>query len=130
MRKYYFGVAAIATLAFAGGAMAEEMMSKFADVKADAYYAGAVEWAHGAGIVKGMTETEFGVGKPVTREDVVVMLQRYHMMMEKAEMMEEEMMEGEMTEGEMTEGEMTEGEMTEGETTEGETTEGETTEGM
>ena len=52
----------------------------FADVAEDAWYAGAVRWASGAGIITGWTddagELRFGPDAAVTREQLVAMLYR------------------------------------------------------
>lgn len=48
----------------------------FADVEADSWYAPYVAAAQAAGIVQGISETAFGVGQPVTREDAACMLAR------------------------------------------------------
>jgi hypothetical protein len=53
-------------------------VTKFKDVEKGSYYEAAVNWAYSTGIVKGYTETEFGVGKNITREDFTVMLYRYN----------------------------------------------------
>lgn len=50
----------------------------FADVSQDAYYADAVTWANGAGIVTGKTETLFAPNDLVTRQEFVTMLYRWH----------------------------------------------------
>lgn len=50
----------------------------FKDVKADTWYAGAVNWAVKENVVKGYTEDSFGPEDPVTREQVAVLLFRYH----------------------------------------------------
>lgn len=50
----------------------------FADVPRDAYYADAVAWANGAGIVTGKTETLFAPNDLVTRQEFVTMLYRWH----------------------------------------------------
>ena len=49
----------------------------FADVKANAWYRDAVNWAAAKGIVTGKTETRFGPNDPVTREQMVTILRRY-----------------------------------------------------
>lgn len=48
----------------------------FADVAADAWYSQYIAAAVQAGIVKGISETEFGVGQYVTREDMAAMICR------------------------------------------------------
>ena len=49
----------------------------FADVKADAYYAEAVNWAAEAGIVNGYSATAFGPTDPITREQMAAILYNY-----------------------------------------------------
>ncbi len=49
----------------------------FGDVSPEAWYAGAVRWAAGTGIVQGYDETSFGPNDPVTREQLAVILYRY-----------------------------------------------------
>lgn len=51
--------------------------SRFSDVPADAWYAGAVNWAAEAGIVNGTGRGKFDPGKPITREEMAAMLWRY-----------------------------------------------------
>ncbi len=48
----------------------------FEDVRQSAWYAPFVESVYAAGIVKGVSEAEFGVGKSVTRQDFMLMLYR------------------------------------------------------
>lgn len=50
--------------------------SGFLDVDDNAWYAGYIEAAKRAGIINGVSETEFGVGKKITRQDFAVMIQR------------------------------------------------------
>lgn len=50
----------------------------FTDVAADSYYAAAVAWGYEAGIVMGLSETEFGPDQPVTRQQMVTFLYRYN----------------------------------------------------
>lgn len=50
--------------------------NSFADVPADAWYADAVTWANGNGIVMG-TDRGFEPDKNITREQIVTMLYRY-----------------------------------------------------
>ena len=49
----------------------------FADVKADAYYAEAVNWAAEAGIVNGYSASAFGPTDPITREQMAAILMNY-----------------------------------------------------
>lgn len=98
MRKHYLAVAAVAIMAFAGGALAEDMMHTFEDVPEDAYYAEAIQWAYENSITTGVSATEFGVGQPMQRQDLVTMLYRYHTQMNGGEMMEGEEDEMEMEE--------------------------------
>lgn len=51
--------------------------SPFTDVKKGSWYDGAVEWARQTGIVAGLSETTFGVAKPVTREQMARLLRGY-----------------------------------------------------
>ena len=51
--------------------------ARFSDVKAGAWYAGAVNWAAQAGIVSGMTADTFRPEDPVTREQLAAILYRY-----------------------------------------------------
>ena len=50
----------------------------FSDVSQNAYYANAVEWAVQEGIVNGRSETSFAPNDPVTRQEFVTMLYRWH----------------------------------------------------
>lgn len=49
----------------------------FADVKADMYYANAVNWASQNGIVNGISETEFAPDAEITREQIATIIYRY-----------------------------------------------------
>lgn len=49
---------------------------KFDDVEQDKWYAQYVNAAFGAGIISGISETEFGIGKGITREDMAVIIAR------------------------------------------------------
>ena len=51
--------------------------TQFADVPADAWFAGAVEWAARYGIVTGTSETTFEPYGTITREQIATMLYRY-----------------------------------------------------
>lgn len=53
------------------------MTNPFRDVAADAWYAQAVIWAANSGIVKGMSADTFAPDSPVTREQLVTMLDRW-----------------------------------------------------
>lgn len=50
--------------------------TSFADVAGDAWYKGYIAAAVQAGIVNGISENEFGVGKPVSRQDAATMIYR------------------------------------------------------
>ena len=60
----------------AGSPQAEEG-GGFADVAADAWYAGAVDWAVENGVAAGRGDGTFGPEEPITRELLVCMLYRY-----------------------------------------------------
>ena len=49
----------------------------FVDVRRDAFYTEAVDWAAYHGITTGTSETTFSPGEPVTRAEVVTFLYRY-----------------------------------------------------
>ena len=49
----------------------------FTDVPNDAWYAEAVRWAAGEGIVNGVSDTEFAPNAAVTREQLAAILHRY-----------------------------------------------------
>jgi len=54
------------------------VLSKFGDVNdANAYYVGALAWGVKAGIVQGYNNGNFGVGDPITREQICVFIYRY-----------------------------------------------------
>ena len=55
---------------------AEEGENVFADVPSEAWYKPYVLKAKNFGIVNGMTETEFGIGSNITRQDMAVMISR------------------------------------------------------
>lgn len=46
----------------------------FKDVVPNSWYADAVEWMYQKGYTAGISETEFGVGRCITRQDLVVMV--------------------------------------------------------
>ena len=50
---------------------------QFQDVKADAYFAPYVAWAVDAGIAKGVSDTAFNPYKPVSRQEMAVLLYRF-----------------------------------------------------
>lgn len=49
----------------------------FADVDGGEWYAAAVAWAAGNGIVKGVSEMEFAPSEPITREQIAILMYRY-----------------------------------------------------
>ncbi|USF26992.1 hypothetical protein N510_001926 [Firmicutes bacterium ASF500] len=49
----------------------------FDDVTGGAWYADSVAWAAKAGVVKGVTDTEFAPERPITRQELAAMLCRY-----------------------------------------------------
>ncbi len=51
--------------------------TSFADVKKDAWYTPAVNWATKQGIAAGMSEISFAPNQPVTREHIAVFLKQY-----------------------------------------------------
>ena len=55
---------------------AENIVAGFNDVKEGAYYADAVKWAKDSGIMNGLSNTEFGVGKTIKRQDAATILWR------------------------------------------------------
>lgn len=55
----------------------EAGVSKFKDVKADAYYDKAVAWAAENGVVSGYSATKFGPEDKITREQLAEILYRY-----------------------------------------------------
>ena len=50
----------------------------FKDVKPGAWYADAVEFCYRRGITKGITDDRFGVGRYITRQDLVTMIYRLY----------------------------------------------------
>ncbi len=56
-----------------------EVTSKtpFTDVPSGQWYSAAIAWAYENGVVNGLSETQFGLDKNVTREQLVTMLRRY-----------------------------------------------------
>jgi len=59
------------------GSPAAADSASFADVMAGSWYADAVSWANGAGIVTGYASGLFGTNDNVTREQIAVFLYRY-----------------------------------------------------
>lgn len=59
------------------GKPAASTATAFKDVIAGAWYADAVAWANGCGIVKGYAENTFGTDDSITRQDMVTILYRY-----------------------------------------------------
>ncbi len=51
--------------------------SEFIDVPIGRWYTPAVIWAHMHNVTNGISETEFGIGKDVTREQIAVFLMNY-----------------------------------------------------
>lgn len=49
----------------------------FADVEGGSYYESAVRWAYGKGIVQGSSKTSFEPDRPISRQELAVMLYRY-----------------------------------------------------
>lgn len=58
------------------GKPAASAKTSFTDVPAGAYYAEAVRWAAANGVVKGVSSTEFGPSKNITRQELVTILWR------------------------------------------------------
>ena len=58
------------------GIEATSTSSPMTDVDGSAWYAPYVNTAYELGIVKGVSDTEFGVGRPITRQDLVTMIMR------------------------------------------------------
>ena len=54
----------------------EEAENAFADVLSDAWYKPYVLKAKNFGMVNGISETEFGIGSNITRQDMAVMIAR------------------------------------------------------
>lgn len=61
-------------LSFGGDVL--NLKTKFADVDPTQWYAVYVNTANEKGIVNGVSDTKFGVGSPITRQDLVTMLSR------------------------------------------------------
>ena len=54
-----------------------EPESVFSDVKTGKWYSDAIEWASTEGIVHGVSDTEFGIGQNVTREQIAAFVYRF-----------------------------------------------------
>lgn len=65
------------------GKPAAEDASPFADIASNAEYRAAVDWAYEAGITKGRTETAFIPSTTIPREEMVTMLYRYALYMQR-----------------------------------------------
>ena len=61
----------------AGEPGVDDGSTSFRDVEAGSWYEEAVEWAAGYGIVKGLSETQFGPDVKITREQLATILYRY-----------------------------------------------------
>lgn len=53
------------------------MDEPFADIEQGAWYFDAIRWAYNSGVVKGLSEHEFGPNSEITREQMAAMLYRY-----------------------------------------------------
>ena len=65
------------------GSPAVEGESTFIDVPAESFYTAAVIWASANGIVNGYEDGSFRPGDAITREQIVTMIHRYVVMLEK-----------------------------------------------
>ena len=61
----------------AAGTPAASGTSRFSDAEAGAYYINALSWAETAGLIAGYPDGRFGVGDPVTRQQVATILWRW-----------------------------------------------------
>ena len=59
------------------GTPAASGTSRFSDAEAGAYYINALSWAETAGLIAGYPDGQFGVGVPVTRQQVATILWRW-----------------------------------------------------
>ncbi len=59
------------------GTPAASGTSRFSDAEAGAYYINALSWAETAGLIAGYPDGRFGVGDPVTRQQVATILWRW-----------------------------------------------------
>lgn len=58
------------------GSQLPESMTKFIDVRATAWYAPSVAWAHENGITSGTSDTAFSPDLEISRQDFAVMIKR------------------------------------------------------
>lgn len=70
----------------AGSPGVDGLENPFADVEAGSWYADAVTWAAGNGIVNGVSADQFAPGQDINREQIAAILYRYA----KAEPVEED----------------------------------------
>lgn len=70
-------VTALSRIAMTSVESYHEPTSVFSDVTTDKWYSDAIEWAASGGIVYGITKSEFGVGRPVTREQIAAFAARF-----------------------------------------------------
>lgn len=70
-------VTVLGRLAEQDGMEIPQMASGFEDVKAGEYYEKYLAWGEENGLVAGLSKTEFGVGKQVTREQAATFLVRF-----------------------------------------------------
>lgn len=59
------------------GSPSASQYGKFVDVAPNLYYAKAINWANGAGIVSGFTATQFAPEASITREQMAMMMYKY-----------------------------------------------------
>ena len=67
---------AVKILCISAGIEAVNEPSGFSDVDDSQWYAGYIAAAKDKGLINGISETEFGVGEKITRQDFAVMIQR------------------------------------------------------
>ena len=70
-------VVILARIAGANLSAYEGKDSGFSDVQKTAYYSAAVAWARAEGIVNGYSSDYFGVGTPISREQICIIFCRY-----------------------------------------------------
>ncbi|WP_325199985.1 flavodoxin [Oscillibacter sp.] len=61
----------------AAGSPAASGAARFSDVVPSAYYVSAASWAADSGLINGYSDRRFGVGDPVTRQQVAAILWRW-----------------------------------------------------